>query len=321
MKSIEIHQAVIEAEKRIRSYIRETPLELDIYLGSLGGSRVWLKEDNLQLSGSFKIRGAFNKLLSLREQGNEAGVVAASSGNHAAAIAYAAKLLDYPASIYVPEIIVPPKLEILRLFGVEPVLHGHDMEETEALARTTALEQGKTYVSPYNDRTVLAGQGTAALELLRQNSDIDVFFVPVGGGGLMSGIAGYLKTAAPHIRIIGCQPEASPAMFEAVKAGRIVKVEHKPTLSDGTAGGIEPGAITFDICKEYVDEYVLLSEEEIRDAIRLVLAKSFMLIEGAAAMTVAAFIKLKDRIKNKNVALMLSGKKIGMDRLKTIICR
>ncbi len=320
MNAHEIHTLVMEAESRIRNYIRETPLEYDIYLSRLGDCDVWLKEDNLQLSGSFKIRGAFNKLLSLREQGNEAGVVAASSGNHAAAIAYASRQLNYPASIFVPEIIVPPKLEILQLFGLEPVLHGQDMEDTEAKARVTARVEGKSYVSPYNDLMVLAGQGTAAVELLRQNNDIDAFFVPVGGGGLMAGIAGYLKAAAPHIRIIGCQPEASPAMVAAIDAGRIVHITHKPTLSDGTAGGIEPGAITFDICRDYVDEYILLTEEEIASAIRLLLAKSFILVEGAAAMSVAAFIKLKDRFKNKNVALMLSGKKISMEQVKNILC-
>lgn len=321
MKSKEIHDEVLRAENRIRDYIRETPLEHDIYLSRLGRCNVFLKMENLQLSGSFKLRGAFNRLLALREQGNEAGVVAASSGNHAAAVAYAAKQLKYPASVFVPEIIVPPKLEILKLFGVEPVLHGMDMEETEAIARATAREENKTYVSPYNDRMVLAGQGTTALEMLRQNNEIDTVVVPVGGGGLMSGIAGFLKTAAPHIRIIGCQPEASPAMAEAVKAGKIVPVEHKSTLSDGTAGGIEPGAITFDICKNYVDEYVLISEKEIEDAIRLFLAKTFMLIEGAAAMPVAAFVKMHERFKDQNTALIISGKKISLDRLSGIICR
>lgn len=321
MKTNEIHEEVLKAEKRIRSFIRETPLEHDIYLSLLGRCNAWLKLDNLQYSGSFKLRGAFNKMLALREKGDETGVVAASSGNHAAAVAYAAKQLGIPAVIYVPEIIAPPKLEILRLMGVEPVLHGRDMEETEARARKAAREEGKAYISPYNDAMVLAGQGTAAVELLRQNNAIDTFFVPVGGGGLMSGIAGFLKTEAPHIRIIGCQPEASPAMYEAVKAGRIVPVQHKPTLSDGTAGGIEPGAITVDICGEYVDEYVLVSEEEIEDAIRLVMTKSFMLVEGAAALSVAAFVKLKDRFKDKNVALMLSGKKISREQLTEILCK
>jgi threonine dehydratase len=167
---------------------------------------------------------------------------------------------------------------------------------------------------------IIAGQATVGIEIMRQLETIDAVFVPVGGGGLMSGIAGYMKSQNGKIRLIGCQPENSPVMYESVKAGRIVQMESKPTIAEGSAGGIEEGSITFPICRDCVDEYILVSEEEIKTAIRLVLDKSFMLIEGAAALSVACFLKEKQRFKNKNVILVISGKKISMDKLKKIIC-
>ena len=158
------------------------------------------------------------------------------------------------------------------------------------------------------------------MELARQIKKIDTVLVPVGGGSCISGIAGYLKSIDKNIEIIGCQPENSAVMYESIKAGRIIEMESKPTISDGTAGGIEQESITFDICKKYVDDYILTTEDEIKRGIRLILEKHHMLIEGSAALQVASFIKEKERFENKNVVLIISGSKIGIDALKTVLC-
>lgn len=174
-------------------------------------------------------------------------------------------------------------------------------------------------MSAYNDLQVVAGQGTIGLELERQLRTVDVVLAPVGGGGLIAGIAGYLKSGHEAIKIIGCQPYNSCVMHESIKAGRILDLESKPTISDGSAGGIEPGAITFDICKDMVDTFIILSEEEIIEALKLILAKHYLLIEGAAALSVAAFLKDKDKFKGKTIVLILSGCKIGIETLKEIL--
>ncbi len=316
----DVQREALEAEKRIKEYIRETPLEHDFFLSQLGNCSVFLKLENLQLTGSFKLRGAFNKLLTLSVRERETGVVTASSGNHGAAFTYAAKKLGYHGVVVVPENVSPAKLDMLRLYDAELVFHGTDVADTETFARQMAKKQGKAFISPYNDPMIIAGQATVGIEIMRELDAIDAVFVPVGGGGLMSGIAGYMKSRNSKVRLIGCQPENSAVMYESVKAGRIVQMESKPTIADGSAGGIEEGSITFPICRDCVDEYILVSEEEIKEAIRLVLDKLFMLIEGAAALSVASFIKEKQRFKNKNVVLVISGKKISMDKLKKIIC-
>lgn len=316
----DVHREALEAEKRIKNYIRETPLEQDFFLSQLGDGNVFLKLENLQLTGSFKLRGAFNRLLTLSAEERDAGVVTASSGNHGAAFTYAARLLGYRGVVVVPENVSTAKLDVLRLYGAELMSHGTDCVEAEGFAREMAEKQGKMFISPYNDPMIIAGQGTVGVEIMKQLGNIDAVFVPVGGGGLMSGVAGYLKAMNSKIQLIGCQPENSAVMYESVKAGRIIYMESKPTLSDGSAGGIEEGSITFGLCRDCVDEYILVSEDEIKDAIRLVLDKLYMLIEGAAALSVASFIKEKERFKNKNVVLVITGKKISLDTLKRIIC-
>jgi threonine dehydratase len=315
----DVYREVLGAEKRIKDYTRETPLEQDFFLSQLGDGNVFLKLENLQLTGSFKLRGAFNRLLTLSAGERKAGVVTASSGNHGAALTYALRHLGNRGVVVVPENVSAAKLDVLRLYGAELMFHGTDCIEAEGFARDLAEKQGKVFISPYNDPMIIAGQGTVGVEIMKQLGTIDAVFVPVGGGGLMSGVAGYLKAVNGKIRIIGCQPENSAVMYESVKAGRIIYMESKPTLSDGSAGGIEEGSITFGLCRDCVDEYILVSEDEIKDAIRLVLDKSYMLIEGAAALSVASFIKEKERFKNKSVVLVVSGKKISLEALRKIL--
>ncbi len=315
----EISKEVLKAEKRIRHHIRETPVEYSLYLSQLGHCEVYLKLENIQLTGSFKLRGAMNKLLSLDQAQKEKGIITASSGNHGMAFAYLTKTFDFKGTIFLPKIATNTKIEALREYGSEIRFYGDDCVKAEMKARATAEKEGLTFMSAYNDLQIIGGQGTIGLELERQLRSIDAVFVPVGGGGLISGIAGYLKSRYESIQIIGCQPYNSCVMYESVKTGRLLDLESKPTISDGSAGGIEPGAMTFSICRDLVDTWVVLSEEEIIEALKLILRKHYLLIEGAAALSVAAFLKNKHRFKGKTVVLIISGCKISLETLKQIL--
>jgi threonine dehydratase len=317
MKDLNIEAT--QAEQRIRPYIRETPLEPALALSQPGQGNVYLKLENLQPTGSFKLRGAMNKLLSLSPEQRAQGIVTASSGNHGAAVAYGLSRLGLQGQIFVPENASPVKVEMIRRFGAEVHPYGNDSGLTELYARDYAGQHGRVYISPYNDEQIIAGQGTIGVELARQLDPIDAVFVTVGGGGLISGIAGYLKAARPGIKVIGCLPENSPVMAASVKAGRIIEMESLPTLSDGSAGGIEPGAITFELCQEWVDDYVLVSEEEIKAAMRLVIESQHMLIEGAAGVAVAAYLKTAEQFRAQNVVIIICGANIGLETLKSIL--
>ena len=314
-----VRQQVIEAENRIRPFVRTTPVEFSHVLSTAGNCRVHLKLENQQLTGAFKLRGAMNKLLSLSEPTRAKGVVAASSGNHGMAVACGASRLSCPAVVFVTDAAVESKVAAIEAYGVEVRRRGADCVLTEAAARDFAAAEAMTYVSPYNDPLVVAGQGTIGLELEKQLPDLDAIFVSLGGGGLISGVGGYLKGAGKNVRIIACSPENSPVMHASLAAGRIVEMESKPTLSDGTAGGVEQGSITFDLCRQVIDECLLATEDEIRDAIRLIVTHHHTLIEGAAGVAVAAFLKQKDRFRDKNVAILLCGANIDADVLRQIL--
>jgi threonine dehydratase len=316
---LDVVKEALEAEGRIKEYIRETPLEYSPYLSKLGSCSVYLKLESLQVTGSFKYRGAANHILSLSQKEKERGIVTASTGNHGAACACVLGMTGIKGTIYLPETATGAKLEALKSYGVELKFQGTDCIETETFARQTAAANGQVYIPPYNHPKIIGGQATIAIELQRQLETVDAVFVPIGGGGLVSGIAGYLKARDPSIKTIGCQPTNSAVMYESVRQGRVVDIQSLPTLSDGTAGGIEKDSITFDICRRYVDDYVLISEDEIRDALLLITEKHHMLIEGAAALSVASFIKAEDRLEGKNVVLLLSGNKLSMETLKSIL--
>ncbi|MCP2604482.1 threonine/serine dehydratase, partial [Candidatus Aminicenantes bacterium AC-708-M15] len=304
-----IRKEVIEAEKRIKTYIRETPLDFSSYLSQKCGANVYLKLENFQITGSFKIRGALNKILSLNSQ-EKKKIITASSGNHGIAVAYVLDKFDYKGIVYLPKNTSSAKVEILRSYTINIKFYGDDCIETEKFAKKIAEDKDYIYISPYNDYKIIGGQGTIAIELERQLKEIDAIFIPVGGGGLISGISGYLKPERPDIKIIGCQPRNSPIMYESIKAGRIVELKSEPTISDATAGGIEVGSITFDICKKYVDEFIIVEENEIKNAIKLMLDKNSMIIEGAGALSIASFLKVNRKFRNKNVVLIISGARI-----------
>jgi threonine dehydratase len=309
-----------QAAERIRPYVRTTPLDHSPYLSRLMGGEVFLKLENVQHTGSFKVRGAMNKLLSLTPEQRQAGVSTASSGNHGAAVAYGARALGLRALIFVPEQAAPTKVAAIREYGAEVrFAGGDDVAQTETIARDYAAQHGLAYLPPYNDWEVVSGQGTIGLELLAQMPDVDMVFVTVGGGGLIGGIASYLKAAPRPITIVGCLPERSPVMAASVEAGRIVDLPNLPTLSDGSAGGIEADSITFALCRDLVDEYVLVSEEEIGAALRMALDRLHFQIEGAAAVALAGLLKRQGALRGRRAAVILCGANISLATLAGII--
>lgn len=316
---MDLLREILLAERRIRRAIRETPLELSADLSRACGAPVYLKLENLQETGSFKFRGAVNKIAALAPAQRQAGVVAASTGNHGAAVACAAARAGIPSTIFVPEGASPVKMAAMRRMGAAVRVHGRDCVEAEMHARAYAAENGAVYVSPYNDPQVVGGQGTVGVEIARQLDRVDRVFVALGGGGLISGIAGYLKALDGGVRIYGCSPENSCVMVQSVRAGRILALESKPTLSDGTAGGIEPGSITFDLCRKLVDEYVLVSEDEIARALRSFIESHHMLIEGAAAVALAAFHKVACGRNDERHVIVLCGANIAPETLKSVL--
>lgn len=310
--------AVQAAETRIRPYIRETYVEPSALLTERTGAHVWLKLDNLQLTGSFKVRGAFNKILSVPPEARQRGIVAASTGNYGLAVAHVLARLGVAGTVFVPTIVAPGKLAKLRRAGVQVELRGDDSGETEVIARAYAAQHGMVYVSPYNDFDVIAGQGTLGVELARQIDQIDDVIIAVGGGGLVSGVAAYLKSVNPQLRVIGCQPANSRVMYESVRAGRILELASEPTLSDGTAGGIEAGSITFPLCQALIDEFVLVTEDDIRKCLRLMVDEHHMLVEGAAAVAVSALLQLGSSVRGRKVAVVLCGANIDTTILSGI---
>lgn len=307
------------AANRIAPYIRETPLDYSPHFSKLTGANVYLKLENLQYTGSFKLRGAFNKLLSLSEEDRAAGGVAASSGNHGAAIAYAMNKLGIEGTIFVPEQTSATKVDAIRREGGDVRFFGTDGLDTEMHARAYAEQNGMVYLSPYNDADVIAGQGTCGVEIANQLADVDAIFIAVGGGGLISGVGALLKSVNPETTVIACQPAASAVMTESVKAGEIVEVPSRPTLSDGTAGGIEADAITFDICREIVDEFVVVTEEQIAAAMRDFIDAHHMLAEGAAGVAIAALLASGNKHKGKNVVVVVCGSNVSRETLEKVI--
>lgn len=319
--------SILAAESRIRPHVAETPLIPSPLLSQRTGAVVFLKLENRQSTGSFKLRGAANKLLGLSSAERERGVVTASTGNHGLAVAHAASALGIDATIFMPENAAPRKVAKLREFAVELCFVPGDAVHAETTARRAAQDTGRVFVSPYNDPEIVAGQGTTAVEMLRQQPDLDAIFVAVGGGGLIGGIGSYCKElpgfpkpgSSFSVQIISCLPENSPVMLESVRAGRIVEMEGLPTLSDGTAGGIEPDALTFDICRRVVDDWATVSEAQIAEAMGLIYRSHGEIIEGAAGVAVASLLQTGQRYAGQTVAVVICGGNIDKARFHQII--
>ena len=304
MTPSEIASRASIVRERIDPYIRTTPLELLTHPGR--ADPAYIKCEHLQVTGSFKVRGALSRLTGLTEAERQAGVVTASTGNHGAAVAYGGFQLGIETTVFVPESADPSKLENMKRWGASVVEVAGDPIEAEVRARATSESDGRVYVSPYNDLEVISGQATIGLELVSQLDHADSVIVSVGGGGLISGIAAVLKERWPHLRAIGCAATNTKVMMESVAAGRQLHLPSLPSLSDGTAGGVEEGSVTFPLCQALVDEWIDIDEEAIGDALVGYLKTHHQLIEGSAAMAIAAWKRLVENGADLGTTVVVS---------------
>jgi threonine dehydratase len=312
---------IYEARRRIRQYVRETPLDGSPFLGDLCGGEVRLKLENQQLTGSFKARGALNRILKLTPEERRRGVVTASSGNHAQGVGYAARMLDMDATIVVPSETPNVKREAIRRYGVKLIVHSGDYDAAERYARKLEAEEGRVFVSAYNDLDIVAGQGTIGLEVTEAWPEMDVVLVPVGGGGLISGIGCAIKGVDSGIQVLGVQSVASPVMCESLREGQIVELELDESIAEGLYGGIEEGSVTFDLCRRYVDEIVLVQEETILEAMGRLLKHQHQVVEGAGAVGAAAIMEDPKRFKDKRIGVVVSGGNVEADLLKEALSK
>lgn len=310
--------AAASAAKRIGDQIERTELRKSEAFSSELGANVFLKLENMQTTGSFKLRGASNRLMTLSADERAKGCVAASSGNHGAAVACAMQKLGTKGVIFVPEQTSSVKIGKIESYGGDVRLFGTDGLDTEQHAREFAEENGMLYLSPYNDSQVIAGQGTCGVEILEQLAEIDAVFVAVGGGGLIGGVGSVLKAHNPAIQVYGCQPKASAVMAHSIAAGEILDLPSEPTLSDGTAGGIEAGAITFELNQAVVDEFVVVDEEQIAAAMRLYMEVEGQYIEGAAGVAIAAMMARREEIAGKNIVAIICGGNVSEETVALV---
>ena len=304
---------------RCKDIIRWTPLEHSPYLSTLINGDVYLKLENIQKTGSFKFRGAVSKMTSLSDEEKSMGVVTASTGNHGAACSLAMSILGIDGKIIVPDNVHKNKVDNILNLGGEVEYHGNDCLIAEERAQEISSNTGANYISPYNDPAIVCGQGTIGYELNQELKNIDSVFVSVGGGGLISGIGGYLKSVQNQVKMIAVSPKNSCVMFESMKAGKQLDLPSEPTLSDGTAGGVEVGSITFALCQEIIDEFILVDEEDISEGIRLGIEKLHQLIEGAAGAAIAGFLQKKDDLKGQTVIIIICGGNISSEVIKLVL--
>ena len=318
-QQLDVPTLVLEAIERCQDYLLPTPLEYSMYLSKQIEGEVCLKLDSMQRTSSFKFRGAVNKIMTLTEEELDKGVVSASTGNYALAVAEAMRIRNRRATIYVGNDIEASRLELLRSHGLDLVVFDGDAWAAEKEARRVAEEEDKVYVSPYNDPIVVAGQGTCGYEISRQLPDLDAAFFACGAGGLLTGSAGWLKSHNSDVEAFGVSPANSPVMYESMRTNKMVEMDTEPTLADTCAGGVDLDSITLELCQRYVDEIVLLTETEIEESIRLLFEQHRLVVEGSGALGVGGLLKRKERFKGKKVVAVVCGRNIDLEVFKRII--
>ena len=304
------------ALRRIKDMIYRTPLLPSRALGDETGCDLRFKAENFQITGSFKIRGASSKMTML-EPGQK--LITASSGNHGIASSRAASLSNQHLSVVLPETVAKTKLAKIRTYAVDVILHGTDPGKAEAHAQSLAASGEYSYVSPYNDLDVIAGQGTIGLELLEQADQIDNVFVAMGGGGLISGVGSVLKSFGTNTRIFGVAAKNSAALAASMQAGQVVETEHLETLADGVAGAVDEGSVTLPLAMSVVDEVVVCDEAEIVSALRRLALDENMLVEGAAALALAGFMQISDQLRGQTSIILLCGGNFDTDKVVSLI--
>ena len=318
-RPLDVPELVREAYERTRDYLSPTPLEYSRYLSAQIDGDVWLKLDSMQKTSSFKFRGAINKILTLSEEQLDKGVVSASTGNYALAVAEAMRLRGRRATIYVARDMEDSRLQLLRSHGLDLVIAGDLAWDAEKEARRVGEEEDKIYVSPYNDPIVVGGQGTCGYEISQQLPDVDAAFFACGAGGLLTGSSGWLKSHNPDIETYGVSPANSPVMYESMRNNKMIEMETQPTLADTCAGCVDMDSITLDLIQRHVDDIVLLNETEIEASIRLLFEQHRLVVEGSGALGVGGMLKWKELFKGKKVVAVVCGRNIDLDVFKKII--
>jgi len=308
------------ARVRIADHLRNTPLVESGWLSGAAHADVRIKLESMQVSNSFKARGALNAIARLREDGREVShVVTASAGNHGRAIAWAAAMVSLPATIFTPRTAPAAKLDAIRASGADLRAECDDYEDAERRAVAFARAGKAIFISPYNNEDVIAGGGTVGLEILEAWPEVDTVLVPIGGGGLISGIAIAVKAARPSAHVIGVEAEASSAFTAACRAGHIVTIDVKPTIADGLGGNVEPDTLTWPYIRDLVDRVVTVAEEDLRASIRSLLAEEHLVAEGAGAAGVAAIASGRSEISGRRAAVILSGANIDLATLVGLV--
>lgn len=313
------YRDIIEAAEALKGVVHHTPLDKSRTFSDLAGCELYLKLENLQKTGSFKIRGAYNKIRSLSDSEKAHGVIAASAGNHAQGVAYAANAAGIKSTIVMPEAAPLAKVVATRGYGAEVVLSGYVYDEAFQKAKELQKENGQTFIHAFDDPSVIAGQGTIGLEILKDLEDVSAIVVPVGGGGMIAGIAAAVKEAAPHVKVYGVQAQGAPAMYMSKREHAIKTTPDAVTIADGIAVKV-PGEITFSIIDHYVDDIFVVDDESIATTILLLLERAKLMVEGAGAISLAAV--LKGRIPDKGkVVSVISGGNVDINFISRIIER
>ena len=309
-------EKIKEARENIKGVVTKTPLLYSNVFSKGSNNDVYMKCENLQLTGAYKIRGALNKIISLTEEEKAKGVICSSAGNHAQGVAYASSLLGVKSSIVMPETTPYLKVESTKNYGGNIVLHGKCYDDAFIKAKTIEEEEGKVFIHPFNDMDVIYGQGTIALEIFEDINNLDYILVPIGGGGLISGVSLAAKSLNPNIKIVGVQAEGAPSMALSIQNDKICTLDSVNTIADGISVKT-PGSKTFEIVREYVDEIITVSESDIVDSFLLLVEKHKLVAEASGVVTLAALKKLK--AKNKKVCCILSGGNIDMLTISKLI--
>ncbi len=325
-KGMEVHeigdysvsfQNIMEAEYYLGRIVHQTPLQHSHTFSQMTECSVYQKLENLQKTGAFKIRGAYNKVAHLSPEERARGIVTASAGNHAQGVSLAAHKFGCPATIVMPKGAPQSKIEATKGYGARVVLHGHNYNESYAKALEICEQEGATFVHAFDDPHVIAGQGTIGLEIVNELPYVDAIIVPVGGGGLISGIAIAAKTVNPEIKIIGVEPEGANSGYLSWKSNKMTTIENPNTIADGLSVK-SLGRLPFELITSYVDDFVTVSDQQIEHAMYLFLERSKLLVEGAGACSLAGLLRLKDELKGKNVVLIVSGGNVDLSKLNTI---
>ncbi|KIL86288.1 threonine dehydratase catabolic [Fusarium avenaceum] len=311
----EVAEASVQARDRIRQHIYETPLIPAKKIGRDSNANVLFKAENFQLTGSFKLRGAMSKL-SVHGEGQ---LITASSGNHGIASALASQSLSKKLTVVLPEIVIPAKLKKIEAYGVDVILHGVEAGLAEQHAQQLASSGTYTYVSPYNDLHIVAGQGTIGLELLEQHDHIDNIFISMGGGGLISGVGSVLKVFSPRTKVYGVSAAHTKVLAESMAAGHVVETEHLPTIAEAVAGGMDKDSITLALATAVVDELIECDESEIIEALKMLALSESMIVEGSAALALAGFNSVASKLSGQTSVIVLCGSNYDQEKINKII--